>query len=79
MRCATADVEMLYISVVQLAVALIVVSAISIFGTVAYNEIRAYFQYQHLDIAEVRRPGAWQYNHDFFDKITEFRNDFSGK
>jgi hypothetical protein len=29
------------------------------------------------DVAEVRRPGAWQYDHDYFDKIEEFQNDFS--
>lgn len=31
------------------------------------------------DAAEVRHPGAWQYNHDFLDKVTEFQHDFSGR
>lgn len=28
-------------------------------------------------IAEIRPSGSWQYPNDFFNKITEFRNDFA--
>lgn len=33
--------------------------------------------HEALNIAETPRAGAWQYPNDFFDKITEFRNDFA--
>lgn len=74
--------NMLVLSAAQLATALIIVSALSILGTLAFDSVRAYFNSKPskdfpFDIAVAPTPGGWHNNNAFFDKITEFYNGIS--
>lgn len=77
--------EILLLSVAQLAIGLIIAITITI-GVVFVWEyfglhktgVHTMYDFE-ADKAEIRREGAWQYNDDYLDKITEFRNDFTGR
>lgn len=73
--------EVLLLSMVQLAFGLIVASTLGLLIFIIRDSLdftkSSVEQMHEFDSAEVLRTGAWQYDHIFFDKITEFRNDFS--
>lgn len=81
--------DMLFLSVGQLAVGLVIAILFMLVLMFIQDE---YYRFQWKkrfriartspvyltnNAAEIRRPGAWQYDHTFFDKITEFHNDIS--
>lgn len=79
--------EILLLSVVQLAFGLIVVTSAFLVYAIARDYIhrvlwrrRTYILPTHLqpfNEARVVSAGSWQYNDAYFDKIEEFRNDFA--
>lgn len=60
-------------SLAMLMYGLFIAGGLTILGLVVYNFVTAPRQ------MEDRSDTSWNTEHHFFDTVTEFRNDFSGK
>lgn len=73
-------IDLLFLSVEQLVVGFVIASLLLIAVYAAYDFVRFCLPETHGPaVAEKPRAGDWQYENDYFDKITEFRNDFTGR
>lgn len=77
-------VDIFVLSVAQLALAFVIVCVLGIVVLLLTSLLRAALGLNkqpveyiwEFDAATIPRKASWQYTHDFFEKIEEFRSDF---